>query len=157
MVILQATSFLIPYDFYPDVMYAVDSDLKQTWSWHGVLEQAPVVIQLLKDSIYFQRNQGSNISYSKVIFFHYKKSHSNIGADHLLIVSWSAEYDTLIIRTRTIPLFELCQRCLKLTVEDFSFLFPPSLRSKQRQIKGDNWYEIKGNEYFLYCFHMIGS
>ena len=115
----EATMFFIPYDSHVDAMTYSNKMGHTEWSWDlGTADQAVKVHDLLQVSPYFQRKEGK---------------------DHFMMIGWNAALYMLVLKPQAIPLFRLCKNCMKLAIEDFSFLYNRSALTLPEEIEGDNW------------------
>ena len=115
----EATMFFIPYDSHVDAMTYVNSKGITEWSWDlGTADQAVKVHDLLQASPYFQKKKGKN---------------------HFMMIGWNAALYMLVLKPQAIPLFRLCNNCMKLAIEDYSFLYNRSALTLPEEIEGDNW------------------
>ena len=116
----EATMFFIPYDSHVDAMTYSNKMGHTEWSWDlGTADQAVKVHDLLQASPNFQKKEGK---------------------DHFMIIGWNAAMFSYVLKPQAIPLFRLCENCMKLAIEDFSFLYNRSALSLPEEIEGGNWY-----------------
>ncbi len=114
----KAKLFFIPYDFGHDAAIRRDRGI-----WPNHCRRAKVVAQSLNESAAFKKSEG---------------------ADHVLIVSinWAMNFyyhDVCIEFLRGV-----CQKCIKLAIDDYSFLFGGDYESKHPwsevvRTRGVNW------------------
>lgn len=114
----KATSFLVPYDFASDAAY-----YKNCAKSKGVCFDfrrcplAPKVEELLKNSVWYQRNQGK---------------------DHVLIVGMNYCMDHYILKPLCKSLLsKTCSNCTKFAIDDYSFMYATDHGIVNR---GDNWH-----------------
>lgn len=115
----EATSFFIPYDSQVDAMTFTGKEGHLEVSWElGEANQAPKVHDLLLSSPYFQRKKGK---------------------DHFMVVSWNGAMFMYILKPKAVPLFRLCNHCIKLAVDNYSFLYDKNNLSLPEKLAGENW------------------
>lgn len=113
----EASSFFIPYDAYFDAHNKVDAEGNLVWDYYGTSALAPKITERLKGSSYFQKSKGK---------------------DHFMILNYCSTSEYAYLTNSSVPFYELCENCTKLTIEDYSFLKLP-YRNLQMQQRGNNW------------------
>lgn len=120
----EASTFLIPYDFANDAAYYRVSPKDGRTKQFDLrrCRQAGAVLRLLGELPYFGRRGG---------------------ADHLLVVGMNYAMDTYLLKPRCRALLEACSNCTKLSIDDYSFLYPDGGKGDPvARSKGDNWVAV---------------
>ena len=114
----KAKLFFIPYDFGHDAAIRLDKGI-----WPNHCKRSNEIEKYLNESKYFQKSQGH---------------------DHVLIVSINFAMEYYYTEHCKKFLIRTCQNCIKLCIDDYSFLFGGDLEKQNSyqslvRTKGINW------------------
>ena len=118
----KAISFIIPYDFASDVAYynGCPKNREHTCFTFRKCPLAPSVEELLRSSIWYQRNNGH---------------------DHLLIIGMNYAMDHYILKPKCKAFLSgICQNCTKLAIDDYSFLY--GNMTPTVTVRGNYWHAV---------------